>query len=161
MTSQRVFKGQIVRLTGPSDAKDQAARLLFDTWHRAEGRSLDDTQAFLEKRCAPVSLPASYVAVRASRVLGLVSLLSGAERHTAILAGLAVWPDCQRQGIATALCRHAQSVAGDFGIDTFEVASLSGTGVFAHLGWKKHRSFTPDAGTVTVEEYCWSRVVAR
>jgi GNAT superfamily N-acetyltransferase len=114
---------------------------MVDFWRRVPsddtiGARRERLRAHLNTNCLPIA----WVAHDGEVVLGTAALrttdLPGFDHLTPWLSGVFVFPEYQRRGIGTSLCRHVETFAETMGHRTLYLFTLDQQVLYRRLGWR-------------------------
>ena len=127
---------------------------IFNQFGAAPGRTLPDVIASAHRFANTDRLPMLFVASRDGEPLGCVVLrdhdLPGCEHLTPWLASLFVIPSARRQGIATTLVRHLESVATGLGYARLYLHTRDAVTYYRRLGWTELAQSAPDGKATNI-----------
>lgn len=132
---------QIESIADHLDIIDTIASWHFREWGHADPRgSVQSWADGLRQRTNRDHIPTTYVVLEGSELLGSVTLTyQDMNTHPELspwLAGLYVRPDRRRQGIGSALTRHAVLAAAQMGVKRLYLYTESARGLYERLGWE-------------------------
>src|SRR5689334_1119157 len=145
---------KIVPLAQQPEAVSLLARWFYAEWHGVDGRSMTGIEAQLKENLSPNSIPITFIAKVATKIVGTVSIdvsdLPSLDSLTPWLASLYVVQRCRGQGIGTALLLHAQQFAQRKDISRLYLWTLGAPRFYEHLGWRVLRHTTCNSRPITV-----------
>ena len=87
-------------------------------------------------------LPMAWIAYVGTQAMGIAGLrehdLPGREDLSPWLATVFVRPEFRGNGVASALCRHAEERARQLGIRQIYLFTVDKQGLYTRLGWRPH-----------------------
>jgi len=127
----------------------------FQEWGHADPRgSVQSWADGLRGRINRDRIPATYVALEGSELLGSVTLVEhDMKSHLDIspwLAGLYVRPEQRGLGIGSALTDHALETAAQMGVDRLYLYTDSARDFYLKLGWRSIAQDVYEGQTVTI-----------
>jgi GNAT superfamily N-acetyltransferase len=127
----------------------------WDAWGHADpDGSHASWTAGLRERTHRDRVPTTYVALAGDELLGSVTLvehdMATNRNWSPWLAGLYVAPAHRRQGVASALVRHAVRAAAAMGIVRLYLFTESARGFYERLGWQPVGQEAYEGAQVTI-----------